>query len=91
MSGEPTATSIEWWFTPNGGNQHSLNIGGRDGKYTGGCTQNPSLTIKKLQPVDAGSYACYASNDDGTFSCNHPSVLKYSRKFKKTKLKDVLG
>ncbi|XP_052075225.1 uncharacterized protein LOC127712675 [Mytilus californianus] len=77
VKGIPTATSIEWRFTPNGGNQHSLNIGGWDGKYTGGCTQNPSLIIKNIQPVDAGSYVCYASNDVGTFSCDHPSVLKY--------------
>ncbi|CAC5390161.1 HMCN [Mytilus coruscus] len=41
VSGLPPVTSIIWQFTPNGGNEHMINIEESDGKYTGGSLQNP--------------------------------------------------
>jgi hypothetical protein len=48
-------------------------------KYTGGNTDNPSLTINNFQSSDAGNHVCSATNAAGT-STNVVSSLTYGGK-----------
>ena len=73
VSGTPAANSISW--TKDGS---TLNIANSGGKYSGGTTGNPSLTIINFQTTDAGTYSCSATNAAGTgSSLPQTSVLTY--------------
>ncbi|XP_076112265.1 hemicentin-1-like isoform X5 [Mytilus galloprovincialis] len=76
VSGNPAATSISWRFTPSGSNQQQTLSLSNTAKYSGGTTQNPSLTVLNFQSSDGGSYVCSATNAVGTRSST-TSVLRY--------------
>ncbi|XP_076112262.1 hemicentin-1-like isoform X2 [Mytilus galloprovincialis] len=76
VSGNPAATSISWRFTPSGSNQQQTLSLGNTAKYSGGTTQNPSLTVLNFQSSDGGTYVCSATNAVGTQSST-TSVLRY--------------
>ncbi|XP_052080685.1 peroxidasin homolog [Mytilus californianus] len=65
VTGEPPALAIKWYFTPNGSERQQI-LTGNAVKYSGGNTQNPSLTVQNFQSSDSGSYVCYALNAVGT-------------------------
>lgn len=79
VSGTPTATSITWLFTPNGGTQGVLNK--VVSKHTGGTTNNPSLTINNFQSTDAGIYTCQAQNAAGTTTSSTSTTLTFMREY----------
>jgi hypothetical protein len=55
VTGTPAATGITWTRLRN--NQlTTLDIVNSNGKYTGGTTSNPHLTISNFQSSDAGTY-----------------------------------
>ncbi|XP_052061298.1 hemicentin-1-like isoform X3 [Mytilus californianus] len=76
VTGNPTATSISWRFTPSGSNQQQTLSLGNTAKYSGGNTQNPSLTVLNFQSSDGGTYVCSATNAVGTQSSTN-SVLRF--------------
>ena len=78
VTGTPAATGITWTRLRN--NQlTTLDIVNSNGKYTGGTTSNPHLTISNFQSSDAGTYVCRATNAAGPQNSDN-SVLTYIRK-----------
>ena len=78
VTGTPTATGITWTRLSN--NQlTTLDIVNSNGKYTGGTTSNPHLTISNFQLSDSGTYVCHATNAAGSQNSDN-SVLTYIRK-----------
>ncbi|XP_063442513.1 hemicentin-1-like [Mytilus trossulus] len=59
--------SIHWLFTPYG-KTDQVAIRTNDSRYTGGTTQEASLTIKYVTFDDIGMYKCSAINDVGVGS-----------------------
>ncbi|CAG2198470.1 TTN [Mytilus edulis] len=76
ITGEPEASDISWYFTPTGSEQRQLIYTGNTAKYSGGNTQNPSLTVLNFQSSDSGTYVCSASNAVGTSTSSY-SVLRF--------------
>ncbi|KAK3107564.1 hypothetical protein FSP39_017383 [Pinctada imbricata] len=61
ISQNPSATSVTWQRLVNNVAQ-TIAITGR---YSGGTTNNPSLTISNTVTSDEGTYYCYATNSIG--------------------------
>ncbi|KAK6173564.1 hypothetical protein SNE40_016989 [Patella caerulea] len=61
FTSNPVATGVVW--SKDGSN---LDIPASGGKYSGGTTLTPSLTITSLTSGDAGSYVCGVTNAQGT-------------------------
>ncbi|XP_050417062.2 hemicentin-1 [Patella vulgata] len=61
FTSNPVATGVVW--SKDGSN---LDIPASGGKYSGGTTLAPSLTITSLTSADAGSYICGVTNAQGT-------------------------
>ncbi|XP_063411503.1 peroxidasin homolog [Mytilus trossulus] len=76
VTGEPVASDIRWYFTPTNSEQRQLLYTGNTAKYSGGNTQNPSLTVLNFQSSDSGKYGCSASNAVGTSTRSY-SVLRF--------------
>ncbi|XP_071166138.1 hemicentin-1-like [Mytilus edulis] len=64
VTGTPIQTNVFWRKVANGV-QTNVDING-NGRYSGGTTSSPSLTITNTQSSDEGTYVCYASNNIGT-------------------------
>ncbi|XP_071150174.1 peroxidasin homolog [Mytilus edulis] len=76
ITGEPVASDIRWYFTPTGSEKRQSLYTGNTAKYSGGNTQNPSLTVLNFQSSDSGTYVCSASNAVGTSTSSY-SVLRF--------------
>ncbi|XP_063420714.1 hemicentin-1-like [Mytilus trossulus] len=64
VTGTPTQTNVFWSKVVNG---VLTNVGiNGNGRYSGGTTSAPSLTITNTQRSDEGTYVCYATNIVGT-------------------------
>ena len=72
VTGTPPAQYIFW-------TRNDVSIVIDNSKYTGGNTDNPSLTINNFQSSDAGNHICSATNAAGT-STNVVSSLTYGGK-----------
>ena len=59
----PPATFVAWQRIRNGVVQNLVTTGSL--KYSGGTTNNPSLTIHRVASGDEGHYVCIASNMAG--------------------------
>ncbi|KAK7459750.1 hypothetical protein BaRGS_00038933 [Batillaria attramentaria] len=60
VSALPALTSLTWY------KEGQLLDTSDQGRYSGGNTTTPSLTILSLAPFDAGNYYCVATNPKGT-------------------------
>jgi hypothetical protein len=80
-NGYPVVTGISWTRENNAG-LVTLDLT-NTGKYTGGNTGNPSLTISNFETTDAGTYVCKATNAVGTASSSN-SVLTYAGRYCET-------
>lgn len=77
----PSTSSSKKMCTPNHRTQTSLNEGARDGKFTDGSTQPPSLTVPNLKPeADADSCVCCVPKAVGESFIDSSPVLKYRSK-----------
>ena len=64
-NGQPSTNNIQWLKTINNV-QTSIDIVNGGGKYSGGTTGNPHITINNFQSSDTGIYVCRVTNAYGT-------------------------
>ena len=78
INGQPSANNIQWLKTINSV-QTPIDIVNSGGKYSGGTTGNPHITINNFQSSDTGIYVCIVTNAFGT-TTSPTSTLTYTRK-----------
>jgi hypothetical protein len=78
INGQPSANNIQWLNTINSV-QTSIDIVNSGGKYSGGTTGNPHITINNFQSSDAGIYVCRVTNAYGA-TTSPTATLTYIRK-----------
>jgi hypothetical protein len=78
INGQPSANNIQWLKTINSV-QTPIDIVNSGGKYSGGTTGNPHITINNFQSSDTGIYVCRVTNAYGA-TTSPTSTLAYIRK-----------
>ncbi|XP_025101325.1 hemicentin-1-like isoform X2 [Pomacea canaliculata] len=67
LDAKPAVSSVSWWrINSTDGSKSLISLTAIAGRYSGGTTTTPSLTINNLTAADAGFYRCGADNDVGS-------------------------